>query len=203
MATLSPAAAPQGAPIGFAEFVALAAALMAMGALGIDSMLPALPAIGRSLAVTDPNHRQFVVSAFLGGFGVAQLAHGPLADRYGRRTLLAWSLAGYAVANVAAAATSRPRDRDPGTGRLVLTNGKIHTFDDGGSVVSSVAIQDGKFDQVGRSVEARGGRVVNLRGRTVVNLWNDWTHLYSLRRARPIVSIQNKRIGAQVFEAGA
>jgi hypothetical protein len=40
-------------------------------------------------------------------------------------------------------------------------------------------------------------------GRTVVNLWNDWTHLYSLRRARPAVFIQNKKIGAQVFETGA
>jgi hypothetical protein len=38
--------------------------------------------------------------------------------------------------------------------------------------------------------------------RTVVNLWSDWSHLYSLRRARPAVSIQNKKIGAQVFEAG-
>ena len=33
-------------PLGFREFVALIAALMALTALGIDSMLPALPAIG-------------------------------------------------------------------------------------------------------------------------------------------------------------
>jgi uncharacterized phage-like protein YoqJ len=39
-------------------------------------------------------------------------------------------------------------------------------------------------------------------GRTVVNLWNEWSHLYSLRRARPVVSIQNRKIGAQVFEIG-
>jgi len=96
-------AEPSGAPIGFAEFVALAAALIAMGALGIDTMLPALPAIGAALDVADPNRRQFVVTAFLGGFGVAQLFHGPLADRFGRRRVLASVLAGYAVANVAAA----------------------------------------------------------------------------------------------------
>jgi len=94
---------PAGAPIGLTEFVALAAALIAMGALGIDSMLPALPAIGEALDVAEPNRRQFVVSAFLGGLGTAQLVHGPLADRFGRRTLLAWALGGYAVANVAAA----------------------------------------------------------------------------------------------------
>lgn len=95
----------RGAPIGFAEFVGLVAALMSLTAIGIDSMLPALPAIGRSLGVASVNERQFVVTAFLIGFGVAQLAHGPLSDRYGRRTVLLWALAAYALANVAAAAS--------------------------------------------------------------------------------------------------
>ena len=48
-AALEPATAigsePPGAPIGFVEFVLLVAALMSLTALGIDSMLPALPAI--------------------------------------------------------------------------------------------------------------------------------------------------------------
>lgn len=101
--TRQPAPEMAGAPIGFAEFVALVAALMALGALGIDSMLPALPAIGEALGVADQNARQFVVTTFLLGFGVAQLVHGPLADRFGRRTLLIWALVAYAVANVAAA----------------------------------------------------------------------------------------------------
>ena len=102
--TPSPAPEPPGAPIGFVEFVALVAGLMSLGALGIDSMLPALPAIGEALGVASENRRQFVVTAFVLGFGVAQLAHGPLADRFGRRRLLLCSLAGYAVANVAAGA---------------------------------------------------------------------------------------------------
>lgn len=97
------------APIGFTEFVALVASLMALTALGIDSMLPALPAIGASLGVTSENHRQFVISAFLIGFGLAQLVHGPLADRYGRRPVLIVALSGYVLANLAAAsATSFP-----------------------------------------------------------------------------------------------
>lgn len=92
-----------GAPIRFGEFVALIASLMALGALGIDAMLPALPDIGRSLDVADPNARQYVISAFLGGLGVAQLLHGPLADRFGRRRVLLWSVGVYAVANALAA----------------------------------------------------------------------------------------------------
>jgi len=58
---LSTAAAGQ-APLRFAEFVALAATLMALTAIGIDSMLPALPAIGTSLGVESANHRQFVIT---------------------------------------------------------------------------------------------------------------------------------------------
>ncbi|TPG13136.1 multidrug effflux MFS transporter [Sphingomonas oligophenolica] len=97
---------PPGAPIGFVEFVALVAALMSLTALGIDSMLPALPAMGASLGVATENDRQFIITAFLIGFGVAQLIHGPLADRYGRRTVLLWALAGYVVANVLCAVSA-------------------------------------------------------------------------------------------------
>ncbi len=99
----SDAPAMRGAPIGFVGFVALVASLMSLTALGIDSMLPALPAIGDSLGVATENGRQFVVTAFVIGFGVAQLVHGPLADRFGRRTVLLWSLILYIIANVACA----------------------------------------------------------------------------------------------------
>ncbi len=97
---------PAGAPIGFVEFVALVAALMSLAALGIDSMLPALPAMGRSLGVATENQRQFIITAFILGFGIAQLAHGPLADRYGRRAVLLWAIGGYVVANIACAVSA-------------------------------------------------------------------------------------------------
>ncbi len=101
-------AEPPGAPIGFVEFVLLIAALMALTALGIDSMLPALPAIGEALGAS-PAARPFVVTAFLIGFGVAQLIHGPLADRYGRRRVLIVALIIYIVTNgLAAVAASFP-----------------------------------------------------------------------------------------------
>ncbi|PVX27951.1 multidrug effflux MFS transporter [Sphingomonas pokkalii] len=96
-------ASAQQAPIGFVEFVTLAAALMALTALGIDSMLPALPAIGTSLSVESANHRQFVITAFLIGFGTAQLLYGPLSDRYGRRPVLLVALGFYVTTSGIAA----------------------------------------------------------------------------------------------------
>ncbi len=71
--------------LGFKQFVALIAALMAVNALAIDSMLPALPAIGHALGVEDENRRQWIVTAYLLGFGGAQIVYGPLSDRLGRR----------------------------------------------------------------------------------------------------------------------
>jgi DHA1 family bicyclomycin/chloramphenicol resistance-like MFS transporter len=97
------APAPSKPELGFREFVALIAALMAMTALQIDTMLPALPAIGQSLHVGNPNDRQWVISAFMFGFGSAQIVHGPLSDRFGRRPVLLVSLALGVVWNLVAA----------------------------------------------------------------------------------------------------
>lgn len=72
-------------PMGKREFIALAAFLMAINSLAIDIMLPALQQIGSSLGVMNENHRQYVVTAYLIGFGSAQLIYGPLSDRFGRR----------------------------------------------------------------------------------------------------------------------
>lgn len=85
--TTSAASTPAQKP-GFVEFVCLVAALMAMNALAIDSMLPALPHIGQDLAVQSANGVQWVVTAYLLGFGAAQLIYGPLADRFGRKPIL-------------------------------------------------------------------------------------------------------------------
>ena len=85
------------------EFVAFVAAIMAVNALGVDLMLPALPQIGRELGAPDANAAQWVVTAYLGGFGLGQLAYGPLADRYGRRPVLLWTLGGFVAASVFAA----------------------------------------------------------------------------------------------------
>ena len=91
------------APIAFGEFVSLAAALMSLMALGIDSMLPALPAIGESLDVAEPNSRQYIITAFLIGFAVAMPFYGPLTDRFGRRPIMTIALGGYVVTSILAA----------------------------------------------------------------------------------------------------
>ncbi|MGQ0589081.1 MAG: multidrug effflux MFS transporter [Sphingosinicella sp.] len=82
---------------GRREFVVLMAALMASNALAIDAMLPALPAIGESLGVAEDNRRQLVITFYLLGFGAAQLAYGPLADRFGRKPLLIGAVLLYAL----------------------------------------------------------------------------------------------------------
>ena len=85
-----------------AEFIVLIAAMMALNALAIDVMLPALPYMGEALGVENENERQLVVGAYMIGFGIAQLAFGPLSDRYGRRGPLLIGLVIYIVCAFAA-----------------------------------------------------------------------------------------------------
>jgi DHA1 family bicyclomycin/chloramphenicol resistance-like MFS transporter len=89
---------------GRGEFVVLIASIMMVVAFAIDSMLPALPFIGKSLGVSTENYRQFIITAFMLGFGIAQFFVGTLSDRYGRRGLMLWSLIGYSVFSLVAAA---------------------------------------------------------------------------------------------------
>ena len=84
------------------EFIILVAALMALNALAIDVMLPALPYMGEALGVSHENERQFVVGAYMLGFGIAQLVFGPITDRFGRRAPLFVGLAIYLVCAFAA-----------------------------------------------------------------------------------------------------
>lgn len=94
-----PSRAESASPIHFVEFVALIAVLMALGALGIDTMLPALPEIGQDLNAA-ARDLPLVIVMFSGGFGAAQLIHGPLADRYGRRPVLIGSMILYILMNL-------------------------------------------------------------------------------------------------------
>ena len=102
---MTPTAPPAAGPypgLGFRQFVAMIAALMATNALAIDSMLPALPEIGEALGIVAANDRQWVVTSYLLGFGVAQIIYGTLADRFGRRPVLLTGLAIYGLASLAA-----------------------------------------------------------------------------------------------------
>ena len=83
--------------MGFGQFVGLIAAMMAVNALAIDSMLPAMPQIGQALGVATANERQWILTAYLLGFGAAQIVYGSLADRFGRKPVLLAGLAIYVV----------------------------------------------------------------------------------------------------------
>jgi MFS transporter, DHA1 family, multidrug resistance protein len=94
---------------GAKETVALLAGLMALNAFAIDAMIPALPDIGADLGVADDNRRQLVVVAYMLGFGSTQLIWGPLADRFGRKPVLAAGVALYFLfAMLCGLATSFP-----------------------------------------------------------------------------------------------
>ncbi len=94
--------ATQSGP-GRVEFIVLISGIMMIVAFAIDSMLPALPAIGHGLGVGEATRWPLVISSFLLGFAVGQLFVGTLSDAYGRRGLMLWSLFGFAVSSLAAA----------------------------------------------------------------------------------------------------
>ncbi|MDX2234999.1 MAG: multidrug effflux MFS transporter [Hyphomonadaceae bacterium] len=77
------------------ELVAMVASFLALNALGIDIMLPALPDIAAAYAVTVKADEQLVLFVYLMSFGVAQLFYGPLSDSYGRRPVLLVSMVVY------------------------------------------------------------------------------------------------------------
>lgn len=85
--------------MGFKEFVAFIACLMALNALAIDIMLPALPNIGASLGA-DVHERQTVLTIYMFGFGIAQLFFGPLADAFGRKKVLIPGLVLYILSGI-------------------------------------------------------------------------------------------------------
>ena len=87
---------PQPAP-RFIEFVGLIASLIALGALGVDAMLPALPAMGVSFHVQNANSLQWVIAAYFLGSGVGQLIFGSLSDWLGRKRVLMVGIGIYVV----------------------------------------------------------------------------------------------------------
>lgn len=76
------------------------ASLMAIVAISIDAMLPALGIIGADLAVIDPNHTQLVISFIFLGMVFGQLLCGPLSDALGRKPVLYGGLALYAAGSL-------------------------------------------------------------------------------------------------------
>ena len=86
---------------GTREFVAMMAMLMALNALAIDAMLPALPDMAGGLGAGGGNAQQAIISTYFYGLGLGSLLHGPLSDRFGRRRVILFALAGYVACGVA------------------------------------------------------------------------------------------------------
>ncbi|MGZ2472214.1 multidrug effflux MFS transporter [Sinorhizobium medicae] len=88
--------------MGLVEFIVTIAVMTASIALAIDSMLPALPAIGRTLNVANANDTQLVIGVFFLGFGLSQIFFGSLSDTFGRRSVLLAGLALFSLSMFAA-----------------------------------------------------------------------------------------------------
>lgn len=88
--------------LSYPEFVAMIAAMFAILAFSIDSMLPALPQIAAELSPDAPNAAQLIITSFVFGMGFGTLLAGPLSDAFGRRPVIFAGVALYAVAALAA-----------------------------------------------------------------------------------------------------
>ncbi len=71
-------------------------AATATGPLALNIFVPSMPGLVRVFD-TDYATIQLTLTLYLVGVALAQLAYGPLSDRFGRRPALLWGLAIYAV----------------------------------------------------------------------------------------------------------
>ena len=67
------------------EFIFLVALLTALVAMSIDTMLPAIGTMASEFGVSDPNKRQFIITAFFAGMTIGTLLSGPISDSTGRK----------------------------------------------------------------------------------------------------------------------
>ena len=128
---------PDAARLWTAPRWALAILLALLGMLGpfsIDTYIPAFAAIGQSLQAT-PVQMQQTLSAYLLGFAFMNLFHGALSDSFGRRPVILWGLALFALASVGCALSQS-------VGQLIFFRA-LQGFSTGaGIVVSRAVIRD-------------------------------------------------------------
>jgi len=89
------ASTPQGR-VGARELLVMISSIMALTAMGIDLLLPAFDDIRAAFELPeDSNQVSQVITVFFLGLAVAQLIWGPLADRFGRKKILYFSMGVY------------------------------------------------------------------------------------------------------------
>lgn len=86
--------------LGERELIAMMAMIMSLQAFGMDAMLPALGQMGSALGA-DGNDRQLVIGVYMLGSGIGAILPGVVADRFGRRPVLAVALLLYFVFSLA------------------------------------------------------------------------------------------------------
>ncbi|CAN5358121.1 multidrug effflux MFS transporter [soil metagenome] len=115
----------------------LAALLAALGVLGpfsIDTFIPAFSGIEATLGAT-PVQMQQTLSAYLFGFAFMNLFHGALADSFGRRPIVLWGTALFAIASAGCATSTS-------IGALVFFRALQGLTAGAGLVVSRAVIRD-------------------------------------------------------------
>jgi DHA1 family bicyclomycin/chloramphenicol resistance-like MFS transporter len=80
-----------------AEFIGLVAALTAMVAMTIDTMLPAIGVMARELGAAHENDRQLIILVFFAGLALGTLIFGPISDSTGRKPAIYAGLGFYLV----------------------------------------------------------------------------------------------------------
>ena len=82
------------------EFIFLVALLTALVAMSIDTMLPAIGTMAAEFGVSDPNKRQFIITAFFAGMTIGTLLSGPISDSTGRKPAIFAGLLIYLAGSV-------------------------------------------------------------------------------------------------------
>lgn len=82
------------------ELVLLLAVYTSIGALTIDLQLPAMPLILQSFGFSESNQQQWIITAYMLGFALAQIFYGPVSDSVGRKPVLLFGLSVYIFASV-------------------------------------------------------------------------------------------------------
>jgi DHA1 family bicyclomycin/chloramphenicol resistance-like MFS transporter len=116
------------------KLAVLLACLGMLGPFSIDTYIPAFAGIAQSLVAT-PVQMQQTLSAYLFGFAILNLFHGALSDSLGRRPVILWGIAVFALASLGCALSQT-------IGQLVFFRALQGMSAGAGMVVSRAIIRD-------------------------------------------------------------